>query len=89
MPTGIVYAASAYVLWGLFPLYFSHLATVPATEVLVHRIVWSLLFVLALLAWRRLAGQELRASAGLQPQLRLPFQPAPVVGNGSQRTNGS
>ena len=38
---------------GLVPLYFSHLAAVPATEVLVHRIVWSLLFVLALLAWRR------------------------------------
>ena len=53
MPIGIVYAASAYVLWGLFPLYFSHLAAVPATEVLVHRIVWSLLFVLALLALQR------------------------------------
>ena len=38
MPIGIVYAASAYVLWGLFPLYFSHLAAVPAAEVLVHRI---------------------------------------------------
>ncbi|TXH56598.1 MAG: EamA family transporter RarD [Burkholderiaceae bacterium] len=65
MPTGIVYAASAYVLWGLFPLYFSHLATVPATEVLVHRIVWSLLFVLALLAWRRHWGW-------LAPALRQP-----------------
>lgn len=53
MSPGILYAASAYVLWGLFPLYFSHLAAVPATEVLVHRIVWSLVFVLGLLAWRR------------------------------------
>ena len=62
MPIGIVYAASAYVLWGLFPLYFSHLAAVPAAEVLVHRIVWSLLFVLALLAGAAigLAGAALR-----------------------------
>jgi chloramphenicol-sensitive protein RarD len=53
MHPGILYAASAYVLWGLFPLYFSHLSTVPATEVLVHRVVWSLVFVIAVLAWRR------------------------------------
>lgn len=65
MPTGILYAASAYVLWGLFPLYFSHLASVAPTEVLVHRIVWSLLFVLGLLAWRR-------QWAWLAPTLRQP-----------------
>ena len=52
MRPGIAYAALAYVLWGLFPLYFRQLAAVPAAEVLVHRVVWSLLFVLVLLAWR-------------------------------------
>jgi len=64
MHPGIAYAALAYVLWGLFPLYFAHLKDVPATEVLVHRIVWSLVVVLGLLAWQRrwawlpaLAGQ--------------------------------
>ncbi len=65
MHPGILYAASAYVLWGLFPLYFSHLSTVPATEVLVHRVVWSLVFVLAVLAWRR-------QWAWLAPTLRQP-----------------
>jgi len=53
MQSGIAYAALAYTLWGLFPLYFSHLAAVPATEVVAHRVVWSLAFVLLLLAWRR------------------------------------
>ena len=53
MHPGIVYAVSAYVLWGLFPLYFTRVAHVAAPEVLVHRVVWSLLFVLALLAWTR------------------------------------
>ncbi len=65
MPPGILYAASAYVLWGLFPLYFSHLAAVAAPEVLVHRVVWSLVFVLGLLAWRR-------HWSWLQPALRQP-----------------
>lgn len=50
---GIAYAAAAYTLWGLFPLYFARLAAVSAIEVLVHRVVWSLAFVLVLLAARR------------------------------------
>jgi chloramphenicol-sensitive protein RarD len=53
MHPGIAYAALAYLLWGLFPLYFSHLAAVPASEVLVHRVVWSLAFVVIVLSWRR------------------------------------
>jgi chloramphenicol-sensitive protein RarD len=53
MHPGIAYAALAYVLWGLFPLYFMHLNQVAVTEVLVHRIVWSLAFLLLVLAWRR------------------------------------
>lgn len=53
MSRGIAYAALAYTLWGLFPLYFARLQHVAAGEVLVHRIVWSLAFLLALLAWRQ------------------------------------
>ena len=52
MHRGIASAAAAYVLWGLFPLYFRELAAVPPTEVLVHRVLWSALFVLIVLAWR-------------------------------------
>lgn len=53
---GVAYAASAYVLWGLFPLYFMLLQAVPPAEVLGHRIVWSLAVVLVLLAARRSFG---------------------------------
>ena len=52
MNRGVLYAAGAYFLWGLFPLYFKLLQHVAATEVLAHRIVWSLLVVLALLAFK-------------------------------------
>jgi chloramphenicol-sensitive protein RarD len=49
----VVYACLAFVMWGLFPLYFRQVASVPALEVVLHRSVWSLGFVLALLALRR------------------------------------
>jgi len=64
MNKGIVYAASAYVLWGLLPIYWKALHGIPALEILAHRIVWSLGIVLLLLLYqghwrwlRQLAGQ--------------------------------
>ena len=38
---GIIYAIAAYGSWGLFPLYFKAVASVPPVEVLAHRAVWS------------------------------------------------
>lgn len=42
---GVIYAASAYILWGLFPIYWKALQDVPSLQILAHRIVWSLVFV--------------------------------------------
>lgn len=53
MHPGVAYAALAYVLWGLFPLYFRALGDMPPLDVLVHRIVWSLLLLVVVLALRR------------------------------------
>ncbi|MCL6515335.1 EamA family transporter RarD [Alicyclobacillus sp.] len=47
---GIVYAVLAYGGWGLLPMYWKLFASLSATEVLAHRIVWSALFVWAMLA---------------------------------------
>jgi len=63
MNPGIVYATLAYMVWGMFPLYFKQVADVPALEVVMHRTVWSLLFVmLVLLVLKRWAwiGQVAR-----------------------------
>lgn len=49
---GIAAALGAYVLWGLFPIYFKQLEGVPALEVIAHRILWCLLFMLLLLGAR-------------------------------------
>jgi chloramphenicol-sensitive protein RarD len=40
----------AYLVWGFFPVYFKALDSIPPVEVVSHRIVWSLLFLLALAA---------------------------------------
>ncbi|SFT97821.1 EamA family transporter RarD [Mesorhizobium sp. YR577] len=39
---GFGFALSAYLLWGLLPLYMKAVAYIPAVEVVAHRIVWSL-----------------------------------------------
>jgi chloramphenicol-sensitive protein RarD len=50
---GLAYGLLAYGLWGVLPIYFKQLAQVPAADIVAHRIVWSLLFLLALLAATR------------------------------------
>jgi chloramphenicol-sensitive protein RarD len=49
---GVTAGAGAYLLWGLFPLVFHRLESVGAVEILLHRILWSLVVVLVLLTWR-------------------------------------
>jgi len=39
---GIALGLGAYLLWGLFPLYFRMLHRVPALELVAHRVVWSM-----------------------------------------------
>jgi chloramphenicol-sensitive protein RarD len=54
--SGLVYAALAFVWWGLFPLYFRLVTTVPAPEILAHRVVWCLLCLALVLTGRRQWG---------------------------------
>ena len=52
---GVLAVLTAFSCWGLFPLYFKALQARPL-EVLVHRILWSALFLLALSAGQRRWG---------------------------------
>lgn len=49
----MLFGIAAYVMWGLFPLYWPLLKPAGALEILAHRIVWSLVAVVAILAVRR------------------------------------
>ena len=53
MSTGILSAALAFLCWGLFPLYFHAIGDVPPVQILAHRMLWSLLFLVIVLAVRR------------------------------------
>lgn len=52
MNPGILYAALAFFSWGLFPLYFHALSEVAPMEILAHRMLWSLLFLVIVLTAR-------------------------------------
>ncbi len=49
---GLLAAWSAYLIWGLFPLYFHALEPSGAWEILAHRIVWTLVVCLGVLLVR-------------------------------------
>lgn len=49
---GLGYGILAYLIWGFFPIYFKALAGVPPLQVVCHRIVWSVLFLWVIIAWR-------------------------------------
>ena len=53
MRSGILSATLAFLCWGLFPLYFHAIGEVPPLEILMHRVLWSLAFLLLVLAVRR------------------------------------
>jgi chloramphenicol-sensitive protein RarD len=65
--SGLAAGVLAYLLWGLFPLFWPLLEPARPVEILAHRVVWSFVFIVIVLAatirlrWvRRLTGRQLR-----------------------------
>ncbi|MEW7866718.1 EamA family transporter RarD [Aeromonas diversa] len=50
---GVIFALSAYTLWGLAPIYFKLISQVPAGEILTHRVIWSFVLLLVLVLLKR------------------------------------
>lgn len=61
---GLVYGISAYVCWGVLPLYLHLLKEVPPAQVLSHRIIWSLLLLGAILLVSRRLGSLFTQARG-------------------------
>lgn len=70
---GFIYSMGCYVLWGIFPIYWHSLANenVPADQILAQRIIWSFVFALIILPFRKQVGVVL--SALKQPKIMLVF----------------
>ena len=62
---GVAYSIGAYLIWGVFPIYWKQTASVPALQLIGHRIVWSCLTLLLVVfcsnGWRALVRGVLRS----------------------------
>jgi chloramphenicol-sensitive protein RarD len=63
---GTIAAFAAYIMWGLFPLYWHQLASVPPLQILAHRIVWAAVFCIILMAARKRLGEIVRLASDLK-----------------------
>ena len=63
MNKGILNGIAAYVMWGVFPIYWKLLYDVPAIQVIGHRIIWSfallILFILLTKQWKQFRSAAL------------------------------
>jgi chloramphenicol-sensitive protein RarD len=75
MKKGVLAALSAYLLWGFFPIYWKSIHAVPAFEILCHRVVWSMLFLIIILSIRKHWNW-------LRPALTAPKTILPFVASG-------
>jgi chloramphenicol-sensitive protein RarD len=68
---GSLYAILACGIWGLFPIYWKFLSSIPALEILSHRVIWSSILLLGVIfSYKR--GQEL-IKLLLKPKQFLPL----------------
>lgn len=47
---GTLAGIGTYIIWGVVPIFFKQIDTIPAGEVIAHRVVWSLL-LMAIYLW--------------------------------------
>jgi chloramphenicol-sensitive protein RarD len=62
---------AAYCIWGSFPVFFKALAGAAPLEIVCHRIVWSVVFLFALVTIRRQLGQVIKTLGNRQNLLML------------------
>ncbi|MFW6115006.1 MAG: EamA family transporter RarD [Thermodesulfobacteriota bacterium] len=50
--SGTMTTISAFLMWGVFPIYWKALQHVSSTQILAHRVIWSLVFIAILISIR-------------------------------------
>jgi chloramphenicol-sensitive protein RarD len=77
--TGFMLGLLAYALWGVLPIYFKKLASVPAFDIVAHRVLWSLPFLGLLIALSR-GWPKLGEAFSRQRTLGILFVTALLIG---------
>lgn len=78
---GVILGVTAYVAWGVFPLYFKALAGVSPIEVLAHRIIWSSTLLLPLVILLRGSRDLAAAIRSRRTMLTLLATTVLIAGN--------
>ena len=79
--SGVIYAGSAFLIWGLGPIYWKALSAVPALEIIVHRVVWAFIFLLVLIVIGRCWNEFVSALKDLRILLTLLMTAVILAGN--------
>jgi chloramphenicol-sensitive protein RarD len=56
---GVIYAGSAFLIWGLSPAYWKVLGAVSTLEIILHRVIWSFFLLMTLIVLQRRWGEFL------------------------------
>jgi chloramphenicol-sensitive protein RarD len=75
---GFLYALAAYLLWGFLPLYMKALGHIPPSEVVAHRVLWSVPIALLVL-WGTGRWQDLRAALTSARMLGMGLMTAALI----------
>jgi len=67
---GTISTITAFFFWGIFPIYWKALQHVSSTQILAHRVVWSLAFLLVLLSVQR-RWNEVKNVIGFYPNVSI------------------
>jgi chloramphenicol-sensitive protein RarD len=78
---GLMYAGSAFLIWGLSPVYWKALGAVPALEITMHRVVWSFVFLICLILLQRRRHEFVEVLKNGRMLLTLIFTAIIISGN--------
>lgn len=78
---GVMYAVSAFLIWGISPIYWKAMRTVPAFEIILHRIVWSFILLLPLIIMLRRFKEFVDALKNYRTLVILLFTALIIGGN--------
>lgn len=78
---GVLAGASAYLIWGLVPVFFKQIAEVPADEIIAHRVVWAMVLMTALIGFGRGFADARRIARVPRQLARIALASALVISN--------
>jgi chloramphenicol-sensitive protein RarD len=78
---GVFAGLSAYLVWGLVPVFFKQIAEVPADEIIAHRVLWALAFMIAVMGFGRGFADAWRVARIPAQLARIALASALVISN--------